>query len=687
MEHSFDQMIERIVRDTGLNREEVLRRVNEKQRELDWFVTPEGAANIVARELGIVFERPEPETRSLRLQDLVPGMSRVEVIARVQRVQEVKEFRRSDGTTSSVGSIILYDGTGQARLTLWGEKTSVLQDIKKGDILKVTNGYVREGLDRKPEISLGSRGTLELNPDDPRCRDIPALPEGPTRISEVDPMMAEVDVIGRITGISEPKVFERSDGSTGKVSSIFITDGTGQIRVSLWGELSDISRRLKRGDVVRIENAYVKEGPGGRPELGLDSRGRIFQNPSDAPAIPELPTKPAKIREVEPNMPSVDVMGAVRRKLPTRDFRRSDGSTGKVASVVIGDETGTIRVSFWGRTTETAERINVGDVLLLKNASSRSGLWGFPELHVGPLTTIEINPSGVDIKTPAQSQVNISELEPNMEALKIVGRIIEISAPRDFTDSSGRSGKVMSMIIGDQSGAVRVSLWHRKAEEGSGLRVGDIVRLIDCYTAPGLFEPVEVHLEETGRIERVEDDAGIPRVEVIRGMRERAKRTPIAEIGGEGARVQIRGTVVQVFNRRPFFEVCPSCGRSLGVEEREVTCRECGKVVTPEHRPVLSLLLDDGTETLRVVMFGKIVEDFLKKSSGEIYRMYHSAQSTEEFYGGLNLISRELVVTGVVRQDRFTNQPELRAYEVREAVPVDETRMLIEELKAEAKKI
>ncbi|MEM2874629.1 MAG: DUF2240 family protein, partial [Candidatus Hadarchaeales archaeon] len=308
MEWDFNQMVERIVRESGISRDEVLRRINEKQVELDGFVTLEGAANIVARELGIVFEYPKPEPRALGLQDLVPGMSRVDVVARVKRVVEPREFQRADGSRSCVGSVILYDGTAQVRLTLWGEKTSALQEIKKGDLIRIVNGYVREGLDGKPELNLGSRGIIQLNPDDPRAREIPPLPEGPIPIGEIRPELAEVDVVGRVAGTSGPRKFERADGTTAEVSTVFLLDGTGQVRVSLWGELARLVEKMKRGDVVKIENASVREGLGGKVELSVDFRGRVMLNPPDAPQLPPLPEKPLKIGEIEPDMPSVDVV-------------------------------------------------------------------------------------------------------------------------------------------------------------------------------------------------------------------------------------------------------------------------------------------------------------------------------------------------------------------------------------------
>ncbi|MEM4188770.1 MAG: DUF2240 family protein, partial [Candidatus Hadarchaeum sp.] len=156
VEMTFEQMVQSILEATGLSRDEVMSRIRSKQEELGGFVTLEGAANIVARELGVIFERKEPEVRPLRIEDLLPGMSKVDLLARVVRIQEPREFQRPSGKSGQVGSLVLQDSTGEIRLVLWDDKASILRQggLKKGDIIKVQGAYVREGLDKRPELSL-----------------------------------------------------------------------------------------------------------------------------------------------------------------------------------------------------------------------------------------------------------------------------------------------------------------------------------------------------------------------------------------------------------------------------------------------------------------------------------------------------------------------------------------------------
>lgn len=680
---NFEQMVKKILESSKLGHDELMTRIRNKQEELSGFITLEGAANIVARELGIIFEHKEPEVRALHIEDLIPGMSKVDIVARVARIHEPREFPRPSGRPGWVGSLLLQDGTGQIRLTLWDDKTSLIKEgkLQKGTIVRVQNAYVRQGLDEQPELSLGMRGTIVANPDDPRVKELPPLVEVEVKVADLKQEMTEVDILGRVVAVSECRVFERPDKTTGKVSTLMLMDSTGQVRVSLWDDWAEFSKNLKRGEAVKLENAMVRPGLRGSIELSLGSRGRLILNPPEAAELPELVERPLRLNEVEAGMPALDLAARVKRKLPPHEFRRDDGSADRVASVILADETSTIRASFWGAAVDIALKLQLNDVVLLRNAYSRAGLGGRVEVHVGKATRVEVNPPGVIVGEPKPARVKIGELEPNMDALEVVGRVIEITKPREFTRPDGRRGKVASAIIGDKTGTTRVSLWHEQADKVECMRIGDVVMLLDSYSTLGPFGQPELHLGGRGRLElnpAVEEE--LPPADVLKVTAPRGERVNIAEIEKEGMRVQIRGTVVQVFHRRPIFDTCPNCGRSLGSVDTSLLCEECGKVVTPEHRVVLNFLLDDGTDNIRVALFGKVAERLLGMNAQQVFSLHKSTPDLAEFYEKLKLVGRELVITGTTRQDKYFNQLELRGSEVGVPEPKGEAKSMLEKV-------
>jgi len=678
----FEQIVQKILETTDLSRDELMSRIRGKQEELGGFVTLEGAATIVARELGIVFEHKEPEARALHIEDLTPGMSKVEILARVVRIREPREFQRPSSKPGQVASITLRDGTGEIRLTLWDEKTSLIKEglLKKGDVVKVQNAYVRQGVDKRPELSLGARGSITPSPEHPLAKELPPIDEVKANIADLTLEMIEVDVAGRVVTTSDVRTFDRQDGTTGKVSTIILMDQTGQVRVSLWDEWAEFSKNLKRGDAIRLENAVVRAGLGGRVELSLGSSGRLVKSPPDASEFPELTERPLKLSEVEADMRSLDLAAIVRRKLPLHEFKRSDGSTGKVMSIILADDTGTLRASFWDAAADLAQEIKINDVVMLKNAYTRAGLGGRPEIQVGKATRVEINPPGLEVGEPRPQLLKIGELEPNVDFIEVAGRVIELTGPREFTRSDGTKGKVASMIIGDGSGVARVSLWQEHAEEVGGVSVGDAVKLVDCYTTLGLLGQPELHLGKHGRLE-LNPEVELPRLEQVKIMTRPVVRTEISEIEKEGMAVKVRGTVLQVFHRRPIFEICPNCGRSLGSVDTSLVCEECGKTVTPEHRVVISFLLDDGTGNIRVALFGDVAERLLGMNAQQVFDAFKNKPDIAEFYDDLKLVGRELIVTGMTRRDRYFDQIELRCLDFQIPDPLKEARDILKELK------
>jgi len=683
---NFDQIVKEILDRTKISYDELMARIRQKQEEFRGLLIPEGAASIVAAELGVELPRKEPEVKPLFIEDLTPGMSGVDIVARVERVYEARSFERVDGSSAKVAGLMLADKTGEIRGVLWDDKSSLVERgaIKKGDAARISGGYVKRGLNEKPELHVGRRGSILTNPDDPRVLDLPAPKEVKVKIAHLKPGLGDVDVIGRVAAVGGCRSFQRPDGSTGKVATLVLFDGSGTTRASLWDQKAELTRDIRCGDVVKLENAYVRPGLGGKPELQVGWQGRVLLNPVEpgVSELPELVERPLKVREIGADMFGVELAARVRRVFELQEFRRDDGSTGKVVSASIADETGAIRASFWDEMAELARGLSRGDLVLLKGAYTKLGQTGKPEVHVGKGAHLEANPAGIEVGEPAPSFVRIGELEAGVDAIEVVGRVVEVSPPREFTRADGSKGRVATLVLGDRTGATRASLWHERAEEVQRLKAGDVVRLANCYTTLGLLGRPELQVGAQAILEvnpQVEEE--LPPAEVLAMAEEAVERVEIGGLQREGARVQVRGTITQVFHRRPLFDVCPSCGRSLGSVDTSLYCEECGRVVTPEHRVVVSFLLDDGTGNIRVVLFGEVAERLLGMDAQRVFELFKRVAGLEEFYRSFELAGREVVVTGTTRYDEYFGQLELRGSSVLEPDARQEARQLLEKVK------
>ncbi len=685
MATSFDEVVQKILQASGLSQDEVMSRIRKKREELGGLITPEGAATIIAKELKVDMGQRAPVVRSLKIEDLAPSMSKVDIVGRVARVSEPKEFSRKTGGAGLRGSLVVQDQTGYIRLTLWDEKAKLLQDgkIKKGDAIRVHNAYVKLAIDKQLELGLGNRGEITINPDDPRIKDLPAPAESSVKIVDLKPEMREADVVGRVHSFSQARTFERQDGKSSRVATLTISDSTGSVRVSLWDEWADFVDDLKYGDAVKLENASVKVGFRGQTELSLGYRGRIVKNPPQADKIPEISRRQLKVSEVEAASPSIELAARVKQSFPLVEFKRSDGKQGKVMSVILADETGTIRASFWDAAADIAQKLKPNDLILLKNTYSKPGPNDIPEIHAGRNTSVEINPAGISVPEIQSTNLKISKITPNISSLDVVGMIMEISPVKEFKRADGTSGKVASVKIADETGSTRVSLWNEQASRAEEMKVGDAVKFLDAYSLLSVFGTPEVHLSKRGRIELNPAGESLPKAEELKVTSAKAPRLRIVEIQRDGSRVEVRGTITHVFHRRPIFDVCPNCGASIGSADTSLVCEECGKIVTAEHKSILSFLLDDGTDNIRVTLFGKVAEQILGKDAEQSFQDLKMNPDLANFYDKIGLVGKEILVAGTVRHDKFTDQLEIRGYEVSEPDPKEEARILLQSIGGE----
>jgi hypothetical protein len=174
----------------------------------------------------------------------------------------------------------------------------------------------------------------------------------------------------------------------------------------------------------------------------------------------------------------------------------------------------------------------------------------------------------------------------------------------------------------------------------------------------------------------------LPQADVLKMVVAAPERASIGSLQRERMQVQIRGTIIRVFHRRPLFDICPLCGRSLGSIDTSLMCEQCGKVVTPEHRVVISLVVDDGTGNIRAVLFGQVAEKLLGKSAQEVFELFKQIPNLEELYGKFNLVGREVLLAGSTRYDKYFDQLELRVRDVQVPDPRKEARRLLESIKA-----
>ena len=147
-----------------------------------------------------------------------------------------------------------------------------------------------------------------------------------------------------------------------------------------------------------------------------------------------------KIEDItEPKTP-VSFLCKVIRIYNRVTFSSGDGSEGSVQSVLVGDETGVIRIVFWHEKADILENIHDGDILNVSNAYTRENTRSERiEVHYGQYSDIEVNPKGVNIElkefVPSEvefTEKKVTELGDSDRNVKIKAIITDFEIPRFY---------------------------------------------------------------------------------------------------------------------------------------------------------------------------------------------------------------------------------------------------------------
>jgi replication factor A1 len=98
--------------------------------------------------------------------------------------------------------------------------------------------------------------------------------------------------------------------------------------------------------------------------------------------------------------------------------------------------------------------------------------------------------------------VKISELNEEMNQFVILGKILMVYEPKNFTRKDGSVGKVGSFLIGDGSQKIKVILWDEKTDilNSEFFNAGEIVRIIGAYCKKNRNGNIEIHLRKRSKI-------------------------------------------------------------------------------------------------------------------------------------------------------------------------------------------
>jgi replication factor A1 len=312
-------------------------------------------------------------------------------------------------------------------------------------------------------------------------------------IADIEAGMEEVQFLGKVVSVGDLRTFERDEeDAEGRVVNVEVADETGRVRLAMWDEdAAAATEELEPGQVLRIK---------GRPKdgySGLEVSADRVEVDEEAELDVDLEGG-ATIDSLAMGQSDVTVDGVVLDTESVRTFDRDDGSEGRVANLVIGDETGRVRVTLWGEQTEAVERFEPGDTVEVVDGYVRERD-GSLELHVNDRSAVEAVEADVEF-VPETTDICDAEIG---ETVDIAGVVRSADPKRTFDRDDGSEGQVRNVRLQDASGDIRVALWGEKADLDIG--PGDEVLAADVEIQDGWQDDLEASAGWQSTVTNLED--------------------------------------------------------------------------------------------------------------------------------------------------------------------------------------
>ncbi len=264
MEGNYLQLVEFISQSSGTSVEDIERKIEAKQAKLAGLISKEGAAQIIAAELNVNFDK-----QMIKIAQMVPGMRRINLIGKIIELAPIREYNKN-GRSGKIGSFVLADDTSNVRTVLWDENHIDLigkGSIKMDVVVEIGNASIRNG-----ELHLGSFSEIKVS----KKKIDNVVTEKPVFVKKVKDFNIGDNVASRafIVNIFEPKFFEvcpecRRKAINGNCNdhgqikpekrsllSLVIDDGSDNIRCTIFHD--ELEKIISMKELENLELFVVK---------------------------------------------------------------------------------------------------------------------------------------------------------------------------------------------------------------------------------------------------------------------------------------------------------------------------------------------------------------------------------------------------------------------------------------------
>ena len=290
-----------------------------------------------------------------------------------------------------------------------------------------------------------------------------------------------------------------------------------------------------------VDDLLQKEEFERRVESKMEECGDLIDEPTAAMmVVGELGRAHVRIRDLSGRSSLFSFFGKVIDKTEPKVFDRNDGEKGAVATLLLGDETGSVRIVLWDERAGAADEIAPGDVLEI--------IGRHPGKAQKEIYALALRKANCQIECSlAPGTVTSLRSEPvNLDVLVLMKKPLRTYSRRD-----GTSGELAEILVCDAAGTARIIAWE--PDLLAGVPEGATIH-IDGAKPNTREEGRSYSLDEKSTVKRLEAEIPVP-------------FTALDSVSVGGI-YSVRGTVRQVREPRSF---ATRTGRTSWVRNLEIS--------------------------------------------------------------------------------------------------------------------
>ncbi len=449
----YNKMIEMVLEEKPeLNFEKLKEMIEEKKQKVGaGYLTDQGALFLVAADLGVSFDKTNKSDSTIK--DLYVGARDISTIGRVLSIHPIRTFLKRDSNQETKNRIIIiYDKESNIKLKLWDELVNVPEQngISIGDLIKITKGQVKSGMDGKPIINVSGSGTLEIHTDE-RKQNIPTIDEITIKVDEIDSPKEALVITGIIK--SDPRISEFTNirGEHSKSLQFEISDENEniQIRTIIWNIVDEkIPKSLTAGLKVKLIGVKTKSG---NPNYG---NGNLEIHGDEGTTIEFIDNK-----EI--------IESYVLRIISCN----RDSTNNKLNCIAVDDKEKIYSLSINKELFDI--EINEDDILEC-----------FPSRVLGNTLDMQNHDSYIekinddkDIPLSSSFETKIKDIEVSNKIYIIEAIVLQSPNTMDINTKSGETIPVTDTIIGDDTGEIRLVAWRETSKMLKDYNIGERIKV------------------------------------------------------------------------------------------------------------------------------------------------------------------------------------------------------------------